>query len=51
IIVTIALTVLLALRSWRRYPPVVLRGGSVFAVIVAALWFVERVFDLKILPV
>ena len=51
IIVTIALTVLLALRSWRRYPPVVLRGGSVFAVIVAALWFIERVFDLKILPV
>ena len=51
IIVTIALTVLLALRSWRRYPPVVLRGGSVFAVVVAALWFIERVFDLKILPI
>ena len=51
IIVTIALAVLLALRRWRSYPRVVLRGGSVFAVIVAALWFIERVFDLKILPI
>ncbi|CAN5864343.1 HupE/UreJ family protein [soil metagenome] len=51
IIVTIALSVLLGLRKWRRYPPVVLRGGSVFAVVIAALWFIERVFDLKLLPI
>jgi hypothetical protein len=51
IIVTIALAVLLVLRHWRSYPRVVLHGGSVFAVIVAALWFIERVFDLKILPI
>lgn len=51
VIVTLALLLLLALRAWPRYPPVVLRGGSVFAIGVAALWFTERVFDLKILPV
>ena len=51
IIVSIALAVLLALRWRRRYPPLVLRGGSAFAVAIAAVWFVERVFDLKVLPV
>jgi len=51
IVVSIALAVLLALRRQRRYPPLVLRGGSAFAIAVAAVWFVERVFDLKVLPV
>jgi HupE / UreJ protein len=51
IVVSIALSVLLALRGWRSYPAVVLGGGSAFAVVIAALWFGERVFDLKILPV
>ena len=50
-IVAIALTALLALRCWRRYQVVLLRGGSTFAMAVAAIWFVERVFDLKWLPV
>ena len=49
IVVTLALAVLLALRGWRGYPAVVLRGGSVAAAAVAAIWFVERVFDLKLL--
>ncbi|MDB5732510.1 MAG: hypothetical protein JWQ03_2405, partial [Variovorax sp.] len=49
IIVTLALAVLLALRGWRGYPSIVLRGGSSAATAVAALWFVERVFDLKLL--
>jgi hypothetical protein len=51
IVVSIALSVLLALRGWRAYPAVVLGGGSAFAMLIAALWFGERVFDLKILPV
>lgn len=51
VIVTIALAVLLASRHWRRYAPVVLQGGSALAVVIASLWFVERVFDLKWLPV
>ena len=51
IIVTIALAVLWVTRRWRGYPPVVLRAGSAFAIVIAALWFTERVFDLKLLPV
>ncbi|RZI92228.1 MAG: HupE/UreJ family protein [Variovorax sp.] len=51
VIVSIALSVLLVLRRWRGYQAVLLRGGSAFAIVVAALWFAERVFDLKILPV
>jgi HupE / UreJ protein len=49
-VVAVALVVLLSLRGWRCYAPVVLRGGSVVAVAVAAIWFCERVFDVKILP-
>ncbi|KAF1069085.1 HupE/UreJ family protein [Variovorax sp.] len=49
-VVAVALVVLLSLRGWRGYAPVVLRGGSVVAVGVAAIWFCERVFDVKILP-
>ena len=49
-VVAVALVVLLSLRGWRGYAPVVLRGGSVVAVAVAAIWFCERVFDVKILP-
>ncbi len=51
IIVSIALAALLAIRRWPRYQAIVLRGGSAFAIVVAALWFTERVFDLKIMPV
>ena len=51
IIVTIALAALWVLRKWRGYPPLILRGGSAFAIVIAALWFTERVFDLKLLPV
>ena len=51
VIVTLALAALLALRHWRNYKAVVLRSGSVCAVAVATLWFVQRVFDLKWLPV
>jgi len=49
VIVTLALMVLVALRGWRGYPPVVLRSGSLLAVAIAALWLVERVFDVQLL--
>ena len=51
VVVTLVLCVLLTLRYWRGYPAVVLRGGSVLAIAIAALWFCERVFDFKVLPV
>ncbi|MBU1441720.1 MAG: HupE/UreJ family protein [Gammaproteobacteria bacterium] len=51
VIVSIALLVLVTLRHWQGYINVVLRSGSVVAVMVAGTWFVERVFDLKFLPV
>ncbi|MFM9924355.1 HupE/UreJ family protein [Variovorax sp. H27-G14] len=49
-VVAVVLVALLALRNWRRYPPLVLRGGSAVAVLVAAIWLGERVFDVKVLP-
>ncbi|OAK61477.1 hypothetical protein A3K87_21390 [Variovorax paradoxus] len=49
-VVAVVLVALLALRNWQRYPPLVLRGGSALAVLVAAIWLGERVFDVKVLP-
>ncbi|MET3496311.1 HupE/UreJ family protein [Variovorax boronicumulans] len=49
-VVAVALVVLLALRNWRRYPPLVLQGGSMAAVAVATVWLCERVLDVKVLP-
>lgn len=50
--IVLAVTVLLfALRGDRRYPAWVIRGGSVAALLVGALWFVERTVDLALLPV
>lgn len=50
IVVFAALSFLLAMRNWRRYEPVLLHGGSTMAVLIAAVWFLERIFDLKVLP-
>jgi hypothetical protein len=50
LVVGIAMLALLALRRWRGYVPVVLRGGSVLAAMLAMVWLVERVFDLSLLP-
>ena len=49
-VVFMALGVLLAMRNWRKYEPVLLRGGSAAAALLASVWLVERVFDLKVLP-
>ncbi|MFT3816726.1 MAG: HupE/UreJ family protein [Rubrivivax sp.] len=50
-IVVVATIVLFALRRWRRYRPVVIRGGSFVAMAIAATWFVQRVAELKLPPV
>ena len=49
-IVVAATAVLFALRDWRRYRLVVVRGGSLVAMSIAGLWFVERTANLAILP-
>jgi hypothetical protein len=49
-IVIAATVVLFALRHWRRYGPIVIRGGSFVAMAIAGVWFVERVADVKLLP-
>ena len=51
VIVTVALGGLFALRHWRRYPPMVLQGGSALALLMATIWFFERVADVKLLPI
>jgi hypothetical protein len=48
IIITIAFTLLAALRRWRGYPRWVLGGGSVALVVIAVAWIVERVFDVPV---
>ena len=49
-IVVVATGLLFALRDWRRYRLVVVRGGSLLAMSIAGLWFVERTANLAILP-
>lgn len=48
-IVAVAFVVLSTLRRWSGYSRWILGLGSVLIAIVAALWFVERVFDVTIL--
>ena len=48
-IVVLATAILFALRDWRRYRLVVVRGGSLIAMSIAGLWFVERTANLAIL--
>jgi hypothetical protein len=49
-IVVAATAVLFGLRRSAAYRPVVIRGGSLVAMAIAGLWFVERTANLKILP-
>ena len=49
-IVAVATTALFGLRDWRRYRSVVILGGSSVAFVVAALWFIERTANVKVLP-
>lgn len=49
-IVTAFLPIAFRLRHTRFYRHFVLIGGSAIIVLLAAIWLVERVFDLKVLP-
>jgi hypothetical protein len=49
-IVIVATAILFGLRRGAGYRPVVIRGGSLVAMAIAGLWFVERTANLKILP-
>ena len=51
LIVAVALTPLYLLRKRPWYRSRVLVPISVFAIVVSAVWFAERVFDFKVLPV
>ncbi len=50
LIVIAATSVLFALRDWPRYRPLVLRGGSMVAMVIACAWFIERTANVSILP-
>lgn len=50
LIVTVVATLLFLLRARRVYTPVFLRGGSVLAMSIALVWFVERVANVSIIP-
>jgi HupE / UreJ protein len=49
-IVVVACSLLYLVRSSPRYPAWVIRGGSAAAILVGALWFVERTADISVLP-
>ncbi|MDB6058609.1 MAG: lnt [Verrucomicrobiales bacterium] len=49
-IVSAFLPIAYALRSSWLYPRIVLAGGSCAIVLVAAVWLVERAFNLKLMP-
>jgi hypothetical protein len=50
VIVAAATTGLFLFRRWPRYPAWAIRGGSAVAMLMGALWFVERTADLSLLP-
>ena len=49
-IVIVATAVLFNLRGWSKYRSLVIRGGSLAAMSIAGLWFIERTANVKILP-
>ena len=50
-VVAALLPLLYALRQRAWYGPGLVRGGSAAIAVIATLWFVERAFDLKFMPV
>ena len=50
-VVAVLLPLLYALRQRAWYGPGLVRGGSAVIAVIALLWFVERAFDLKFMPV
>ena len=49
-IVVVAVGLLYAVRRWRGYPRWIVGGGSVAAMAVGALWFIERTAKVSLLP-
>ena len=49
-IVGVAAAVLFNLRNWSGYRQTVIRGGSMAALAIAALWFIERTVNLSLMP-
>ena len=49
-IVVVATAVLFGLRGGSKYGFLVIRGGSLVAMMIAGLWFIERTANVKILP-
>lgn len=50
LIVLVAVAALFGFRHQRWYRPVVIHGGSAVAIVIGALWFIERTAHLAILP-
>ena len=50
VIVAIAVSALFAIRRQRWYAQAVIGGGSVIAIVIGALWFLDRTANLAILP-
>ncbi len=49
LIVAVATTALFTLRLWRGYARVVIGGGSLVAIVIGALWLIERTANVSIL--
>lgn len=49
-IVGVATAILFSMRDWKRYRQVVIRGGSMVGLSIAALWFVERTENVSLMP-
>ena len=49
-IVLVAISLMFLARNSRGYVPWVIRGGSIAALLIAVLWFVERTADVSLLP-
>ena len=49
-IVVVTVTALFAFRRQRWYTHAVIRGGSVIAIVVGALWFIDRTANIAIMP-
>ncbi len=49
LIVAVATTALFTLRLWRGYARIVIGGGSIVAIVIGALWLIERTANVSIL--
>ncbi len=49
LIVLVAVSIMFVARNSARYVPVVIRGGSTAAMVIAVLWFIERTADVSLL--